>query len=310
MTAIVSRILLAAAVVATVACGAPRPDLAPLDTAALERILGVPGVTEAGEYKVTVPQNDLDVRVDGFSIVPPMGLGSWAAFTPGPKGAVLMGDLVLRDAEVASVQSVLVGHGLTVTGLHNHFARESPSVLFMHIGGEGPADSLAVGVRAVLNRIATVRGADPAAAVARAVSSALDTASIARGLGAAGQSARGVYRVTLGRPEVALEAHGANVSSFLGFNSWAAWQGTAARAAVAGDFALLAHEVAPVVETLVTRGIEVVALHNHLTHEQPTVYFLHYWGVGSQADLLAALKAALAHLGPVRDCERRSQTPC
>jgi hypothetical protein len=143
----------------------------------------------------------------------------------------------------------------------------------MHIGGEGSADSLALGVRAVLDRVRALRGGDPAAAPARSVSSALDTAAIALGLGA-------------------------SVSSFLGFNTWAARQGTEDQAAVAGDFAMLADEVAPVVEALVTRGIEVVALHNHITHEQPTIYFLHYWGVGRQADLLAALQAALASLGP------------
>lgn len=283
------------------ACAAPAPELVPLDTASLERILGVSGAVLDGEFKVTVPQNDLDVRVDGFAIVPPMGVGSWAAFTPGPRGAVLMGDLVVQDAELAAVQTTLVQHGLTVTGLHNHFARETPSILFMHIGGEGPADSLAHGVRAVLDRVRALRGGDPSAAPARSVSSALDTAAIALGLGASGQSARGVYRITLGRPDVALVAHGANVSSFLGFNTWAAWQGTEDRAAVAGDFAMLAHEVPPVVEALVTRGIEVVALHNHMTHEQPTIYFLHYWGVGRQADLLAALQAALARLSPAAD---------
>jgi len=294
-------LVVAIAVIAS-ACAAPTPAPAPkhgpLETAMLERVLGMPGTVQAGEFKVTIPQNDLDIRVDGFAIVPPMGLGSWAAFTPGPRGAVLMGDLVVQETELAAVQATLVQHGLRVTGLHNHFARETPSILFMHIGGEGPADSLAHRVRAVLDRIRALRGGDPAAAPARSVNSALDTAAIARGLGAHGQSARGVYRITLGRPDVALTAHGASVSSFLGFNTWAAWQGTEDRAAVAGDFAMLAHEVAPVVEALVTRGIEVVALHNHMTHEEPTIYFLHYWGVGRQADLLAALRAALANLGP------------
>jgi hypothetical protein len=282
----------------TTACADTTPELVALDRIALERILGMTVTAQAGELKVTVPQNDLDVRVDGFAIVPPMGLGSWAAFTPGPRGAVLMGDLVVQDTELAAVQATLLQKGLTVTGLHNHFARETPSVLFMHIGGEGPADSLAVAVRAVLDRIRDLRGGDPAAAPALSVTSALDTAAIAAGLGAAGQSARGVYRVTLGRPDVALSAYGAPVSSFLGFNTWAAWQGTEERAAVAGDFAMLAHEVAPVVQALVSRGIEVVALHNHMTHEQPAIYFLHYWGVGRRADLLAALQAALAALGP------------
>jgi hypothetical protein len=285
------------AAVAAACAQSPRQHAA-LDHAQLERIIGVSGVLQDGEFKVTVPQNDLDVQVDGFAVIPPMGLGSWAAFTPGPHGAVLMGDLVVQDAELAPVQATLIRHGLTVTGLHNHFARETPSVLFMHIGGEGPADLLAHGVRAVFDQIRELRGSDPAAGAARTVLSALDTAAIASGLGAAGQVARGVYRVTLGRPDVALAAHGARVTSFLGFNTWAAWQGTEERAAVAGDFAMLAHEVAPVVQVLVARGIEVVALHNHMTHEQPTIYFLHYWGIGRQADLLAALQAALARLGP------------
>lgn len=296
------RSLLAVALVAgTVAYAAsPRETLGEhpaLDVSQLERIIGVPGVLQDGEFKVTIPQNDLNVLVDGFAIIPPMGLGSWTAFTPGPLGAVLMGDIVLLDTELASVQATLVQHGLTVTGLHNHFARETPRVHFMHISGEGPADSLAIGVRALFDQVRSLRGIDPAAAAPRAVSSALDTAAIASGLGASGQFARGVYRVTLGRPDVALAAHGTAVSTFLGFNTWAAWQGTEERAAVAGDFAMLAHEVAPVVEALVTRGIEVVALHNHMIHEQPSIYFLHYWGVGPRRDLLAALQAALAKLG-------------
>lgn len=275
----------------------PTPAPAPLDHERIAQILGRTGVLQGGEFKVTVPQNDLDVQVDGFPIIAPMGLGSWAAFTPGPRGAVLMGDLVVQETELAAVQSTLIAQGLTVTGLHNHFARETPSVLFMHIGGEGPADSLARGVRAVLDRVSALRGGDPAAAPARSVSSALDTAAIARGLGASGQFARGVYRVTLGRPDVALAAHGTAVTSFMGFNTWAAWQGTESRAAVAGDFAMLADEAAPVVRALVEGGFEVVALHNHMTHEQPSVYFLHYWGVGPQAELLATLRSALAKLG-------------
>jgi hypothetical protein len=293
----VTRFLAVAIAAAATGCATAEPEQVALEREQLERIIGVSGVVAEGEFKITVPQNDLEVVVDGFPIIPPMGLGSWAAFTPSGDGAVLMGDIVVQDSELLAVQETLVAHGLTVTGLHNHFARESPSVLFMHIGGTGAADSLALGVRAVLDRIRDIRGGDPAAAPARSVSSALDTAAIASGLGAAGQFARGVYRMTLGRSDVALDAYGTTVTSFLGFNTWAAWQGTEDRAAVAGDFAMLAHEVAPVVQALVDGGIEVVALHNHMTHEQPTIYFLHYWGVGRQEDLLKSLRSALALLG-------------
>lgn len=137
---------------------------APLDTAAIHRITGVAGTASGAEYRVSVAQNDLDARLDGFRIVPPMGLGSWAAFTPAPGGAMLMGDVVVLPVEVGAVQRTAMAHGLAVTGLHNHFAGEEPHVMFMHIHGMGPTESLAGGVRAVLDTVAARRGANPAAA--------------------------------------------------------------------------------------------------------------------------------------------------
>jgi hypothetical protein len=109
--------------------------------------------------------------------------------------------------------------------------------------------------------------------------------------------ARGVYKHTIGRPDITLQDHSTAVSSFLGFNTWAAWQGTPARAAVAGDFAMLEDEVAPVVKALVENGIEVVAVHNHMVHEEPRIFFLHYWGVGPVEKLAHGLKAALDQTG-------------
>ncbi|HUZ58138.1 MAG TPA: DUF1259 domain-containing protein [Hanamia sp.] len=69
-------------------------------------------------------------------------------------------------------------------------------------------------------------------------------------------------------------------TAFAGFNTWAACQGTNDKAAVAGDFTILENEVVPVIKTLIENGIEVVALHNHMVHERPRIFFLHYWGVG------------------------------
>ncbi|MEX2233813.1 MAG: DUF1259 domain-containing protein, partial [Cyclobacteriaceae bacterium] len=109
--------------------------------------------------------------------------------------------------------------------------------------------------------------------------------------------ARGVFKHTIGRPDVNLKDHNAEVTSFLGFNTWAAWQGTPERAAVAGDFAMLENEVAPVIKALVENGIEVVAVHNHMVHEEPRIFFLHYWGVGPAEKLVAGLRAALDQTG-------------
>lgn len=246
-------------------------------------------------FKITVPQNDLDVRVDGFRIVPPMGMGSWAAFAPTGSGdeMVVMGDVVVREDEIGPVQRALIDRGLTVTGLHNHFVRERPGVMYMHIAGRGARERLKADVEAVLATVARLRGGDPAAAPADAVDNALDTDAIARIMGHGGDMSRGVYKVTIGRPDVVLRSMGVPVTTAMGFNTWASWQGTPDRAAVAGDFTMLEDEVAPVIEALVEHGIEVVAVHNHMIHEEPRVFFLHYWGTGPAEELARGLRAAL-----------------
>ncbi|HEU0063589.1 MAG TPA: DUF1259 domain-containing protein, partial [Flavisolibacter sp.] len=116
-------------------------------------------------------------------------------------------------------------------------------------------------------------------------------------LGYTGEWSKGVYKYTIGRPDVVLKEHGNTITTFFGFNTWAAWQGTAEKAAVAGDFTMLENEVEPVVKALIQNGIEVVALHNHMVHEQPRIFFLHYWGVGNAAQLARGLKAALNETG-------------
>lgn len=268
-----------------------------LDIAKLEQVLGIKGVTKDGEYKITVPQNDLNVVVDGFKIIPPMGLGSWAAFTSGPDGAMVMGDIIVTETDLKPVQQEVINQGLTVTAIHNHFVRDTPHVMYMHIGGMGSEDSLARSVNAVLEKVKEVRGMNPADGSKDPVEFTLDTARLNSILGSTGELARGVYKHTIGRPDVELKDHDAEVSSFLGFNTWAAWQGTPEKAAVAGDFAMLENEVGPVIKALVENGIEVVAVHNHMVHEEPRIFFLHYWGVGPAEKLANGLKAALDQTG-------------
>jgi hypothetical protein len=271
--------------------------VAGVDVKTIGRIVGVEPVVKDGAAKVTVPQNDLHVTVDGFRILPPMGLGTWAAFTPAADRVVLTGDVVVTEDEVAPVMKTLVENGLTVTALHKHFVRERPRVLYLHVGGEGTVEELARGVRAVLDRVAEIRGVDPAEAPADSVGSALDVSALAAILGHEGESSRGVYKVTVGRPDVSAEVRGAPLTAFAGFNTWAAFQGTAEEAAVSGDFAMLADEVAPVVESLVGNGIEIVSVHQHMVHEEPRIFFLHYWGRGPALDLARAIRAGLDRTG-------------
>jgi hypothetical protein len=268
-----------------------------LDVAQLQQILNMEANVKQGEAKFAIPQNDLNITVDGFKIIPPMGMGSWAAFSPAPKGAMLMGDIVVQENEIGPVQRVVLENGLTITAIHNHFIRDEPKVMYMHIGGMGSQKQLAQGVKAVFDKVQELRGGHPAQAEAATVQNTLDTEQITEILGYEGEMNRGVYKVVIGRPDVELLDHGMPVSTFMGFNTWAAWQGTPENAAVAGDFTMLESEIEPIIKALVENGIEVVALHNHMIHENPRIFYLHYWGTGEAEKLAKGLKAALEQTG-------------
>lgn len=265
-----------------------------LDIAAIERITGMKGVEKNGEYKLTVPQNDLNVVVDGFKIIPAMGLGSWIAFTPCGDSAMMMGDIILTENDLAPVQQEVIRQGLSITAIHNHFVRNHPNVMYMHVDGKGKIDRLAAMAKNVFEKVKESRGADPRSAKADSVANTLNTAALDAAMNAKGEMNKGVYKYTIGRPDVKLTEHGVPVSSFMGFNTWAAWQGTPEKAAVCGDFTMLEEEVQPVIRALVENGIEVVAVHNHMVEESPKVFFLHYWGTGSAERLTMGLKTALA----------------
>ena len=271
----------------------------PLDTLVIEKVLGMKGKYNNGEYKVTVPQNDLNIMVDGFKIIPAMGLGTWIAFSPSQNGTMIMGDIILTESDLRPVQKEVIQQGLTITAIHNHFVRNHPNVIYMHIGGSGNLEQMSQKAKAVLEKVKESRGGDPSKGTAsnEAVANTLDTKKLDEILGYHADMTKGVYKYTIGRPDVHLLEHGVSVSTFLGFNTWAAFQGSPDHAAVAGDFTMLEDEVASVIKTLVEHNIEVVAVHNHMVHEQPRIFFLHYWGVGNAEDLARGLKAALEMTG-------------
>lgn len=272
---------------------------AALDTTAIERILGMKGKSNNGEYKVTIPQHDLSIMVDNFKIIPAMGLGTWVAFTPSPHGAMVMGDIIVTETDLKPVQQEVIKQGLTITAIHNHFVRNHPNVMYMHIGGSGSTEMVAQKAKAVLDKVKELRGGDPSKGTAssEAVANSLDTKKLDEILGYKAEMSKGVYKYTIGRPDVKLTEHGVPVTSFLGFNTWAAFQGTTDKAAVAGDFTMLEDEVAPVIKALIENNIEVVAVHNHMVHEQPRIFFLHYWGIGNAEQLGRGLRSALDQTG-------------
>ena len=271
--------------------------LQPLNIQVIEQVTGMKGKEQNGEYKITIPQNDLEIEVDGFKIIPPMGLGTWVAFTPSQNGTMIMGDLVLTETDLKPVQQEVIRQGMTITAIHNHFVRNHPNVMYMHIGASGKTEEIAGKVKAVLDKISELRGHSPSAPSVADVTYSIDSKKLDDILGYKGEMSKGVYKYTIGRPDVSLKEHGVTVSTFLGFNTWAAFQGTPDHAAVAGDFTMLEDEVAPVIKTLIENGIEVVAVHNHMVHEQPKIFFLHYWGVGNAEQLAKGLRAALNETG-------------
>ncbi|MBK5292490.1 MAG: DUF1259 domain-containing protein [Acidobacteriia bacterium] len=247
-------------------------------------------------YKVSQPRTDVKVTVEGRTLHPFLGLTSWAAFTQTPgHGLMVMGDLVLLEDEVNPVLSAALDNGLEVTALHNHFFYESPRVMFMHIGGSGSLEKLAGAVRKATDVVHSIRKANAAMASRFAGAAAPEansiTAAVLDGiLGVKGQVNSGMYKVSIGRPA---QMHGSKVGNAMGVNTWAAFAGSDEMAQVDGDFAMLRSEMQAVLKALRKSGIQIVAIHNHMTHEEPSYYFLHYWGKGRAVDLAQGIKSAL-----------------
>ena len=270
-----------------------------LDPAKIEAITGVKGTlnTNEGVFKITSPRNDVKISVDGWTMPPFMGLASWAAFTEQKSDDVMvMGDTVLLQDEVNPVMSVALDNGLSVTALHNHFFYDEPKVYFMHISGQGSAEKLSGAVKKVWDTIKEIRAANPSPAktfggAAMPATNSITGQAIEKILGMKGQANNGMFKVVIGR--TAKMPCGCEMTKDMGVNTWAAFAGSDDNALVDGDFAVHENELQGVLKTLRKNGVNIVAIHSHMTGETPRTLFLHYWGRGGAADLAKALKAAL-----------------
>ena len=268
----------------------------PADYQAVLTALGRTGDFKDGVLKVNIPRGDLKVVIGQRAAPTPFGFGGWVALAKGTGGSdVMMGDLVLTEDEVNPVMSALLENGLEVTALHNHFFWEQPRIFYMHVHGMGTAADLAKRLTPALALIPKPL-APPPAAPAPALP-ALDSAALAKIIGHEGEQTGPVYKITIGRPDINLVDHGARINARMGLNTWAAFTGSDSDAMVAGDVAMLASEVNLVLKALRSNGINVVAIHHHMTGGSPTVYFLHYYGTGGAAKLATGVKAAIGQLG-------------
>jgi len=288
----------AALLLCALAGAAPAGALTALDTAQIEALTGAKGTLDQGEgvFKVSLPRSDLAITVAGVKMTPPLGLTAWAAFQTAGAQTMVMGDMVLLDDQVSAAMDAALNNGLEVTALHNHFLWDAPKVMFMHVGGMGDTAALARAIGKVFAAIKDTSGGKgrvPMVAIDPAATT-LDPAIIDAVLPAKGALAGGVYKIVIGRTAT---MHGQPVGGAMGVNTWAAFAGSDDQAVVDGDFAVREGELQPVLKALRAAHIDVVAIHNHMTMEEPRMLFLHFWGVGSTRALASGLHTALATQG-------------
>jgi hypothetical protein len=251
-------------------------------------------MTADGVVRIAWARTDVAVKVDGMVLKPFAGLGTWAAFTSSPHGAMVMGDTVVFQDEVTPAMDAAFTAGLEVTALHNHFFFDEPKVYFMHIGGRGDPEKLAAAVKEVWDAIKKVRAEHPDPAKKfegeKPSEGGIDAKGIEKIFKQKSETQQGVIKVTIGREG---KMHGLKVAGSMGLTTWAAFSGSDDLAAVDGDFIMTGEEVQPVLRALRKAGIHIVALHNHMIGEQPAFYFTHFWGKGTAKQLAKGIKAAL-----------------
>jgi hypothetical protein len=271
----------------------------PAEYRAVLTALGKTGDFKDAVLKVNIPRNDVRVTIAQRPAPTSFGFGGWIAMTKGDGGGeVMMGDLVLQEDEVNPVMSAVLANGLDVTAVHNHFFWDQPRMFYMHVHGMGSAGDLARRIKPAIDLIdeAAKRAGPPPSSPAPMLGQ-LDVAALSQAIGYPGDQNGAVYKITIGRPDINLREHGAVINARMGLNTWAAFTGTDADAMVAGDVAMLAGEVTPVLKALRDNGLSVVAIHHHMTGMNPVVYFVHYYGTGNATKLALGVRAAIDLLG-------------
>ena len=289
MFAVVRFCLILLLVTVSVELHAQGPHTA--DWTAVDQAFGRKGIPQPDHVvRYNFPRNDLQVMAKGIQLKPAFALGGWIAMKPVDDGVMVMGDLVLLESEVAPVMRALQQAGVEQSALHNHVLGESPRVMYLHVKAHGDPVKIAQAIRDALAQTRTPLGALPTPSPAPVN---LDTAAVAAAIGMSGRVNGGVYQVSVPRRETIFEG-GDEVPPSMGVATAVNFQPTGGgKAAITGDFVLLAGEVNPVIRVLIQNGIEVTAVHSHLLEESPPLLFLHFWANDDAIRLARGLRTAL-----------------
>jgi len=286
-------LMFAGAVVAAATAFATAADAQQVDWQKVDDAFGRKGTAAGDVHRYGFPRTDLHVTVDGVAIKPAFALGGWVALKPAQGGAMAMGDLVLLETEINPVMSKLIEGGMDITAVHNHLLRANPATFYMHVGGHGDPVKMATAIRAALAVSKTPLEAPAPAAPAPVAD--LDTAQLEQIIGTKGQANGGVYQFAVPRRDAVTE-HGAQVvpPGPTGVATGINFQPTGGgKAAITGDFVLIAEEVNPVIQALRSNGIEVTAVHSHMLTEEPRLFFMHFWANDDAVKLAKGLREAL-----------------
>jgi Domain of Unknown Function (DUF1259) len=241
-------------------------------------------------YRIPLVRSDLQVVTVGVPIKPGLSLGGYVAFAKYDDATMVMGDLVVTEAELPKVTDALQSHGIEQTALHKHLLEQSPQVWWTHIHAMGDPAKLAAGIKAALDATAI---APPAAPPAQQPPVDLDTAGIDAALGRKGNPDGGLYKFNLARQDTIVDG-GHLVPPTFGVTTTVNFQPLGeGKAAINGDIVMTGPEVQKVIQALRAGNISLVTVHNHSLTDEPRLFYLHYWAVDDAVTLAKAMRAAL-----------------
>jgi hypothetical protein len=272
--------------------GAASATAAETDWKTVDLVFGRAAAVSGAVHRYGLPRADLKVSLDGVQLKPGFALGGWVAFEPMGDKTMMMGDLVLTEAEIAPVMTKILAAGLQVTAVHNHLLRASPPTFYMHVAGVGEPEQIARMTRAALEESGTPL-AMAAPATPAATDLGVDTAKIDEAIGFKGRNNNGVYQFGLPRSD-SIKQDGMAIPAAMGTAIAINFQPTGdGKAAITGDFVALAGEVNPLIKALRDNGIEVTAIHNHMLDDEPRAFFIHFWANDDAVKLAKGLRAGL-----------------